>query len=633
MPDAPPEASIYLFKDVPMTPDYSVTVDVGGATLFSHLQANGSVVWFENNFNYYRLPDMIRVEANYEQLRKCTYGCLLLQRGPNAAGESDHIRYLYFWVDGVRLVKQNAVTTVLGQKDIVELTVREDVWANNNGNYLVVDSFVERRHMPRWDSSTPPAPIYYPDAEQGVTGAYQLEDSQDISAPVKVVWHPSGPDRHEEEVDPRYIVAFVLDQNGQGHIYIGMDIEPDELNPVWDSTKSFSLFTVEDILDGSFFSAAGITAEFVQSITVTSFVGDLTDCLALGKDSNSDWFVYMNSSASAFSSVYTLHNNGALGWIEVDPEFLKLYLMMKKKSFTMQVVKPDKAHIEGDGTGYDEYHEPMMFRAPARIRKAVTAFGGELFTIPDIAAFRSVFGLQNIFDLNGTVTYVFAGTDLMEANAIGSLGVIEAASLPIYNSAWKSYEAINKAGDDIAYSAHQVAAVGGGIANTTLAAAGGFLMGGGPAGAILGAAGGITGTVTSVYANKEELKAKRTTLKNSPCNVKAGGSGLGAYVRKLTDPYYITLVMDDQAMERLRTMYYWFGYSVNRTFKGALTLKTRKRFDFIKTNGNRVKGTVTAEAAQIISGIFDRGVTIYHISSLTDFQQVGDGTMYDNDEV
>ena len=271
---------------------------------------------------------------------------------------------------------------------------------------------------------------------------------------------------------------------------------------------------------------------------------------------------------------------------------------------------PDHGAASEAGEYLDE-HEPMMFMSPARVRKVVTAFGGEVFTVPDIAAFKSTFCLKNMFDMNSAITYVFAGSDIEEANAIGALGVLEAATLPIWNSAWKSYEAINKVGDEIAYNAKQMQTVGGGLANAGLSGAGGFLMGG-PIGGVLGLAGGLLGTATGAYGNAEELRAKQVTVKNSPCLVKSGGSGLGAYVTGLIDVKYITLKIDDVSFEKLRSVYYWYGYQIRRMFKGTVDLHTRSKFDYLKTNGAKVRGSLSAGAAKQIAGIFDAGVTIYH---------------------
>ena len=153
---------------------------------------------------------------------------------------------------------------------------------------------------------------------------------------------------------------------------------------------------------------------------------------------------------------------------------------------------------------------------------------------------------------------------------------------------------------------------------------------GGPIGGVLGLAGGVLGTATGAYGNAEELRAKQVTVKNSPCAVKSGGSGLGAYVTGLIDVKYITLKIDDVSFEKLRNMYYWYGYQIKRMFKGTVDLHTRSKCDYLKTNGAKVRGSLSAGAAKQIAGIFDSGVTIYH--GETGYNTIGSGEMKENDE-
>ena len=156
-------------------------------------------------------------------------------------------------------------------------------------------------------------------------------------------------------------------------------------------------------------------------------------------------------------------------------------------------------------------------------------------------------------------------------------------------------------------------------------------MMGGPGGAVLGLASGILGTVSGVYGNDVELDAKHVQIRNSPCVVKSSGSGVTAAIEGLVTMEYVTLKMDDQSMEKLRFMYYWYGYHVNRTFKGDIDLHTRSKFDFIKTSGAKVKGDLTAGAVKQIAAIFDKGVTIYH--GAAGYELIGTGDMVSNDEV
>lgn len=633
--------SLYLFKNVKITPDYSAVHDLTPQRWRDFLlgqsgskQSGGELVWSSiGKLNYYRMPDTIRIEGNFDELRQATYG--LLEDGEwdeKKPEKKTSFKQLFFWVADVRLVTQRTVDTLEGSqtvfRDVVELQVEPDVWSTYGvGSFELYDSFVERRHMPRWkntgtDEKPVWEPIYYPDAGQGIEGAYRKEDSQDLTKPVVFA-------NYDDSFDPRFIIVFALAKSGTAKIFIGVDVETRSgYVPVYeDYSEGFVCFGVEDILDGKFFAAAGITQEDVQSIVVVPYLAGLKECLRLGF-AGGVFYLYFDETDPRFGDFSFTHHESGVAWLTLNFGMQRLDEMMEAIYANPSVIAPDHGAASETGEYLDE-HEPMMFMSPARVRKVVTAFGGEVFTVPDIAAFKSTFCLKNMFDMNSAITYVFAGSDIEEANAIGALGVLEAATLPIWNSAWKSYEAINKVGDEIAYNAKQMQTVGGGLANAGLSGAGGFLMGG-PIGGVLGLAGGLLGTATGAYGNAEELRAKQVTVKNSPCAVKSGGSGLGAYVTGLIDVKYITLKIDDVSFEKLRNMYYWYGYQIRRMFKGTLDLHTRSKFDYLKTNGAKVRGSLSAGAAKQIAGIFDAGVTIYH--GETGYNTIGSGEMSENDE-
>lgn len=633
--------SLYLFKNVKITPDYSVVHDLDpqdwrdfllGQGDFDH--SAGDLVWNTvGKLNYYRVPDIIRVEGNFDELREATYGFLEDGMWNDQQPAKTSFKQMFFWVTDVRLITQRASDTVVGAqtvfRDVVELHVEVDTWSTYGiGAFELYDSFVERRHMNRWREVTQAGvttytPIYYPNAAQGIEGAYQLEDSQDLTEPIVPPLDPTG------KYDPRYILVFVLDENGEAQIYIGLDVLDKYGDPVdvyhTYSTKKF--FNVQNLLDGSFYTEFGITAEMVQSITVLPVISGLTASLQLQNSGGVMYFTF-NEVYPPFAQTFSIEDKTNLSAVTLNFGMQDLDGLMMVYYATPDVIAPD--HDRPSYGQYVDYHEPMMYMAPARVRKAVTAFGGEVFTVPDIAAFKSTFTLQNIVDMNSAITYVFAGDDLQEANIIGALGVLEAATLPIYNSAWRSYEAINKVGDEISFNAKQMQTFANGAAGTASSAIMGGFVGNLP-GAILGAATGIVSTTTGLYGNAEELRAKQVTIKNSPCVVKSGGSGLGAYIKGLTDVFYVTLKMDDQSMEKLRFMYYWYGYIVNRMFRGTVSLYTRSKFDFIKTNGAKIRGALSAGAARQIASIFDNGVTIYHGD--VGYDLIGSGQMYENDEV
>ena len=473
--------SLYLFSNVRITPDYSVVHDMDPDTwrdfLLGQLDpmppgADHDTVYVNTQkLNYYRMPDVIRIEGNYDVIRKATYGLLQDGMWNDQQPAKTSFKYVFFWVKNVRLITQRVNDHTEGTKtvfdDVVELELEMDTWSTYGiGAFKLYDSFVERRHMDRWvnkgtDLSPDWQPVYYPNAGQGVEGAYELEDSKDITLP------KSTGGKH---VDPRYIIVFALKTTGEACLFIGMDayVEEDSaFQPVYrNHAQSQVYFGLEGILDGSFYGAGGanITADLVQSIVVVPSLRMLQHALKIPSGQS---YIELDESDSAFTGFTSHSGSSGISWLDVDFAIGDLNKLMSQTGTTFnsiiapdhnhQIANPDYDPNDPDSPqyldDYDEEHEPMMYYSPARTRKVVTSFGGELYTIPDIVAFSKSVMRENIFDLTGAVTYLYTGPNLKTANAIGALGVLEAATLPIHNSSWKSYEAINKVGDEIAFNA------------------------------------------------------------------------------------------------------------------------------------------------------------------------------------
>lgn len=654
-----------LFKNVKITSDYSVVHDMTPETWRQYLTGElweSNPEWnndspetvFSQSVNYYRLPDTIRIEGNFDELRQATYGYLQDTGGIRTPSFGT----IFFFVEDVRLLKQGSrydseqvgpeghQQTYVDAVDVCELDIKVDVWSSYGGAFQLYDSYVERRHMDRWQNTGTEEepvwePIYYPNAAQGVEGAYQLESKQDVAD--NVIWEGSWDPYNEGPEDAVAKIFFVqiniLDNDGKCKVYAFPLATINSEHWSWNvkvyehqgQTVSPIFVDMEDLINGNLFTALATEANHVQSIAVYPTLSSLLDNVTFNAAVLAPE-AHITREAGTIGVVTTPITVGGvsksifnLSGLPFSVNYRGSHIAQSKQ---MTVIGPDHTAVGQDE--YDDSGEPMMYFMPARQRKVTSSFGGEIFTIPDIASLEDIITTQGLADLTSGNVFIYMGKDIVRANALGACGVLECATLPIYNSAWKSYEAISKVSDTIMYNAKQMQTIGSGATSTALGGIGGFVQGG-PAGAIAGIISGVMGTGLSYYGNEEELRAKQMQIKNSPCVVKSTGSGLGATIEGMVTMEYLTLKMDDQSMEKLRFMYYWYGYHVNRVFKGNIDLHTRTKFDFIKTSGARVKGDLTAGAAKEIGAIFDKGVTIYH--GPEGYALIGSGNMVANDEV
>ena len=635
-----------LFKNVKITADYSVVHDMDPDTWRQYLTGelypvnpdwnnDSPEILFSQTVNYYRMPETIRSEGNFDLIRQATYGFL---HDPTGVANPS-FGSIFFFVNDVRLLKQHANQVTAGGdvtvQDVCELDISIDVWSSYGGKFELYDSYVERRHMPRWknvsaDPDNPDwKPIYYPNAGQGVDGAYEPESEEPLVKP-KTLTTSVG----TEHVTINVGIMSVLDKDGNLSVLAFVEGQSDVLDhgykrTLWKGSGGTfnACFAPSQLVSDDIYAAIGIDAEYIQSFCVVKGWQDLTDSLGVHGGNQ----ITINPGSLGYEETFVINN------------FTYVYFILKNKDhpggdlgeFTVlreadvTPITPDHDALPVDGE-YLDAHEPMMYMSPARVRKVTAPLGGELFEMPDIVAFKDKFYSRFLLDITNLSQMIGVYQSHIESNAIGATGVIESATMPIYNSAWKSYDAISKVSDTMMFNAKQLQTVGTGLGGSALSAAGGFMMGG-PGGAVLGLASGLLGTVSGVYGNDVELDAKRVQIRNSPCNVKSTGSGYTNISWGLLDAHYVTLKMDDQSMEKLRFMYYWFGYHVNRTFKGDIDLHTRTKFDFIKTSRAKVKGDLTAGAAKQIGAIFDQGVTIYH--GPEGYALIGTGDMVSNDEV
>lgn len=637
--------TIYLYRDVKITRDYSVVHDLTPGQWFNYLKAHGTQVDVED-VNYYRVPSVIRIEGVFNNLRKATYGMFFGKDQTDGGVTNPTLPYYFFWVDEVRLVKQGSQPAdnqdpPVYNKDVVELVISPDVWSNKWTDAKVTDTYVERMHVKRWDTSTtPPTPYYYPDAGQGVDGAYELESETDLDPATKLT--ASG---IEYEVRTRFICVSAVDTSGNLKLYVSPYATARYEAP----GVSYDLYYVyyvtegdtwrgmgpDHLFDGTMFAAMGITASYVQSVFVLDELPGESGFIDAYVDNNDMIQVRINASHLTsrldMACRTTTHNGEKVFWMEYNtPSVSGMALMGNDITKSVTPVAPS---YNASPTAYDEKMEPMLFRSPARIRRLTSGIGGNLVDIPDLRAFDTSVTTKNMVDVNTAVTFVFMGDDIRKANAEGCLASSPAPTLPIYSSAWREYEAISKAGDEMAFNAQQMSALANGVTNATLGVGMG-VMSGGPAGGILSAIGAVVGSGVNMWANDESFRAKQLTIRNSPSVVKSGGSGLAAIMKDdLVDIFYTTLKIDSKSYDALKTQYHYYGYFIRKMVPGDVKSKmsTRKYFNFVETKGARVSGNLNAADSQQIAAILDRGVTIYH--GTDGYAQIGTGMALENYEV
>lgn len=628
-----------LFSNVPITRDYSTVRGVSSWDWLKELYGyygngepsvpNPANVEYNSSVNYYRVPDKIRIEDDYNYIRHVTYGALYQGYWDDDSkswkkpsdGEPVYLQTpCFFWVDDVRIVKGGSLDRA-GTNDfsVLELTVRPDPWANNYGNWTLHDSYVVRRHVDRFTYENGHyVPIYYPTAAEGMEGSYLPGNDTDLFPAADIPDQNGDPTGQTGRL--RALVLFALDNKGTPTVIIGADVVLANGTIVYtnDINTGNRFLTLQDFLDGNFVTASGITAEYIQSIVVVPM-----ECICSGANTvfyeNSKFYLDVGASGVT-TETFTFQNLWTSTSVTREGVVPDKSLMTMPNLFrilmqphTVQSANPEIPDWDtyATATSVNDAQEPLLWMEPARRRFVTDGTGKEIFKVPDVRAFEEDVTVDPVFDFANTEFLIYAGSDMQDANVTGAMGTKDAIQVPIYNSAWQSYKAIQQASDNIQRRAAANSALANGITGTAMGALGGGMMAG-VVGMGLGLAGGVVGTAAGIHSVNESYRAKRVLAKNSPCSVSSLGRSFGQMVDGLDTFHYITARTDDVTMAKLREDYYWKGYFVERTVNGTISLDTREYFDYIRTDGAKIRGYVNAGDATAIAAILDAGVTIVH---------------------
>ena len=634
-------SGISLYKNVKITRDYSVVHDLTPLQWMQYLEnTNGDQtgdpsppvkVWSSGTVNYYRLPDVIRLEGKYDEIRKATYGMLTYVEGPDS-----HI--YFFWVDSVRLIKASTTSTT-PRLDVVDLSVTLDTWSTNQGKFKLYDSHVVRRHIDRWTwLGTPAMPYIMNEDVLEYTGDNVETEYRSSYSGLRLIPQAEVGAR---KWDIRFMVVCTVDGNGGvGYCLGGWAYDPldKKLKPLYiknaNPNQTVPLMNLQSIRNGEVAAIIDKTVGDIQSILIIAPPKVAIDAITSTYNNGVLGLCpCIDGDDADFFATYGLPGRGSSAPVGAG-YFISMVLDINTVKDGLQApivttlaennaeIGPDSytsPHLDGSNRPdptwvHRDYFEPMLYRSPAQFRQVVNNLGTVIYKVPDICTMQRKYTVVNTVDVNTGAIMVYGGNfDAERANGTGNIGAMQCPSLPITSSAWKNYQAIQKTGDDIVYNAKQTQAIVSTLTGAAAGAAGGaFVTGGNPAGAAVGLAGGLVNGGVGYWSNSEELRAKRSVIRNSPGIVKAGSDGLGGGFNDYYDIKLQTVRAPAKIRNILDMQYFYYGYNVDEYAPGEISLHTRYSFDYIETRRANVRGDINSEICSEVSAIFDRGVRIYH---------------------
>lgn len=155
----------------------------------------------------------------------------------------------------------------------------------------------------------------------------------------------------------------------------------------------------------------------------------------------------------------------------------------------------------------------------------------------------------------------------------------------------------------------------------TLASAGtnaiGGFMAAGPVGAAIGAATAVIGGVSSFAQNANDA----WQMKNNP-GLTTNNSTSGNYLSyQLQNVGFSVqhMALPPEILQEVDTFFDMYGYQVNRVKMPNLT--GRASWNFVKLRNPIIVGSVPVEGMAIIKAAFSRGIRLWHVDAVGDFNQ------------
>ena len=594
-----------------------------------------NVPWSQGGFHVLRFPDRLAQSRYFAGLESTDYLDTDWEPRPGSnlnvtlefteAKEYNYLLYnydnisthdRYYFIEDYEYLNDNPTT---------KLIVSEDIWQNNHIDMTVNPSTVHRRHMPRWNGSSP---ILYP-VDEGNVRSFKSEELM-VLQDGRVDDGHGGLGRTLGRNALVICTSKKLEDSGHPDgIYYYLTWENIRIGNGVDAPggKKWMEFTSDKM--NSFFEKWGVGLAPIVSIYAIPYC-------TMG--------ININSSTPSFASIYghivepsDTSSDGVL-FACTTP-----YNGVNGVTVDNPIAKPVKNTASGVTADID--YEPQAWADNCYQYSITDNSGSQAITIPaDWAySFNQIFITNSVFSLSPVVTFQFRTA----SGAQGSMADGMAINLPcvpvdIPQSQWADYIAQSQSAD------RQI--LENNISNRYLTTTVGAITGAGSgyaygamyadsfnnskrspgkaglAGAGMNAISGIGSLVNSYLqagTDRDNFKLNEQKIKNTPAPPIAGSN---TNIMTRYGNLLIRMVPDSVSRNIIWNQYRYYGVIVDEAM--PVPLRTRRYYDYIQTRDATVSGPMTNVAKSYMENLLNRGVTIWHAESATMYDY-----SYDNVEL
>lgn len=618
-------ANVLQFEDAVARDRYFDIItekDTVNNTDFNNIQLSGNTV----KIAFTDSVELTRLEKyNYIRILTRLYG---------TSSYSD--KYEYGFIVDYSIISSSSNVTV------VEFTFETDLWQNYQFDFELKECNVERSHMDRW-SLTETNPIYTRpsndllDAYMLINKEVELYDEEEYAGDFgletnKIAWCIFT-----------YTTADSDDVNAELRVgFFPIILSDTVINQMWyevheegeSSVVGYRFPTLGDILSGNLTKCFEIAPSALFNVGILFHTGIKFDSTYVSPSN------IKNELQGDYS--HLTNDNTRKATFYITPTRVGNRYDLPWKEDEVHNVNGSKPVKPIDDADYSVNYEPMMFKSPVMERYITNSDGSQSFKIPDIKMmdvsniyFKTMISPSesyNIISLNSL------DDESLSANAlISAIGQINSEQCDIINSYWQEYCVTQRDADR---KMMWTKIMTGGLADagsTSISAGIGYrsnaersfmynTLGTGTyqdramaamfdkyakQAAAMSVVGGIAQYGANAYGTYMGQETKESAIKNKPAALTKTGNWFGKISLGIYNTEYVELKCDAESYKQYANIFKKFGYFIGGVIKPDI--KSRKYFNYIKTNGAILTGSLNQSILAKLCRIFDNGVTIWHM--------------------
>lgn len=597
---AQPSGTIYLMKNVPLLPSYEHTIDFKDKNE-QHGFFMGFVAQTLERYTYIRKErESIAVEMTMNELDHFNY---LMFRS-----EDDGRLYYAFIMNKTYLNPHT--TTVFFEIDVFQTYMFDFKWN---------PSYISKAHVDRWTAEH--KPIYsktdegfdYGD-EYSVESGYRIEQDEELKwllvSCVNYQGATNGASEHIPDptlaglVPSPFSLIFVpilikTTANVQAGSVSVPTVYLRQRQPGSTEYTETQIFTypyfVTTMLEGTM-------GQYVRSISLLSY----NPLMTVTKQGSRLIASVKENYYFAFTTIkrdQIVYNFPVLYTARLDMFFDSQLLAETEWTTGIEGSIPTEKQWEEIKqkpytTPRDKRFESKLLCAPYRYnlltdwRNSPVIFKNEYMS-PDKIRIKCKYALSN----NAPFRYWLDGYKNDPEGRTNTLAQAMAIDFPILSDAYYTYMLNNKN------------TIQANLTNALMSAGTGIVSGavsGGISGAVMAGVGGAVSVAQqqiSENAKQKDLKARPDTVANS------NDGSFNVYDNNTDICFYrMRICCENEAI--IANMFHMYGYKVNRL--ETPNTRSRTRFNYIKTIGANITGSINQNDLLELKGIFDNGITIWH---------------------